>query len=205
MKTFGKIVLAAAVVLPTVFTGCKKGENDPFISLRSRKARMAGEWNVQDGTGKTTTTGSGYSQVEDWTYDGTKESTTTTTTSGSGSTTSTDTDNYTTEYTFEKDGSFKMVQTDTDSSPSVVTTTTGVWNFTGGAGDTKEKSQLLIMVNSITSGSTTTTYEGSEAPTLVYDIDQLKNKEIILKRNGSAPGVFGTTVVTEESWTLAAK
>lgn len=28
----------------TFFSGCKKGEEDPFLSLRSRKARVVGEW-----------------------------------------------------------------------------------------------------------------------------------------------------------------
>ena len=27
-------------------SSCKKGENDPFLSLKSRKGRMAGEWTV---------------------------------------------------------------------------------------------------------------------------------------------------------------
>lgn len=210
MKTFGKLVLAAAVVVPTVFTGCKKGENDPFISLRSRKARMAGEWTVSKGEGKSTSTASSYTSTTTWTYDGAQESSTTTTTSGSISTTDTDVDKFTREYTFEKDGAFKMVETDNDDSPATVTTYTGTWNFTGGVGETKNKSQVLIAVTSITSGSSTTTYEGSEALTMLYDIDQLKNKEIILKSKGTGPGFDPftgnqTTETTEETWTLTAK
>lgn len=40
------VVLAAAFVLPS----CKKGENDPFLSLHSRKARVVGEWTLKSGT-----------------------------------------------------------------------------------------------------------------------------------------------------------
>lgn len=40
------LVLAAAFVLPA----CKKGENDPFLSLLSRKARVVGEWELKSGT-----------------------------------------------------------------------------------------------------------------------------------------------------------
>lgn len=40
------LVLAAAFVLPA----CKKGENDPFMSLHSRKARVVGEWTQKSGT-----------------------------------------------------------------------------------------------------------------------------------------------------------
>jgi hypothetical protein len=41
-------ILLLAILLPTVlFVSClKAGEDDPFISLRSRKARIAGEWKV---------------------------------------------------------------------------------------------------------------------------------------------------------------
>jgi hypothetical protein len=49
------VVLAAAFVLPS----CKKGENDPFLSLHSRKARVVGEWKLTSGliilNGDTTT------------------------------------------------------------------------------------------------------------------------------------------------------
>ena len=44
MKNTMKNTLIAAVILSTVsagFTGCKKGENDPFISFMSRKGRLA--------------------------------------------------------------------------------------------------------------------------------------------------------------------
>jgi len=45
-------ILLLAILLPTVlFVSClKAGEDDPFISLRSRKARIAGEWKVVKAT-----------------------------------------------------------------------------------------------------------------------------------------------------------
>lgn len=40
------LVLLSAIILP-LFTGCfGVGEDDPFISLRTRKARMTGNWDV---------------------------------------------------------------------------------------------------------------------------------------------------------------
>ncbi len=44
-----KLTLVAGLLLATVgvqFSGCKKGAEDPFLSLRSRKARLTGEWTV---------------------------------------------------------------------------------------------------------------------------------------------------------------
>ena len=36
------VVLAATFILPS----CKKGENDPFISLKSRDARITAKWKL---------------------------------------------------------------------------------------------------------------------------------------------------------------
>ncbi len=45
-KTTLIIVLIAAMLLPAL-NSCKKGEDDPFLSLRSRKARISGEWKIE--------------------------------------------------------------------------------------------------------------------------------------------------------------
>ena len=34
------------IVGVTLFSGCRKGEEDPFISFQSRKARLSGDWTV---------------------------------------------------------------------------------------------------------------------------------------------------------------
>lgn len=38
------VLIAGTLVLPS----CKKGEDDPFLSLRSRKSRVAGTWEVKE-------------------------------------------------------------------------------------------------------------------------------------------------------------
>lgn len=48
MKKYLSIILLISVVLGTfTLNSCKKGPNDPFLSLRSRKARMVGDWTIQ--------------------------------------------------------------------------------------------------------------------------------------------------------------
>ena len=49
MKT--KSFLAIALIFSSllVFTGCRKGEDDPFLSFRSRTARLTGEWKLKSG------------------------------------------------------------------------------------------------------------------------------------------------------------
>ena len=38
------VLMTAAIILP----GCKKGEDDPFFSFRSRNARIVGEWIINE-------------------------------------------------------------------------------------------------------------------------------------------------------------
>jgi len=46
-RIFGFLLLV--VVMSTLLEGCfRKGENDPFVSLRSRKARMTGVWDITE-------------------------------------------------------------------------------------------------------------------------------------------------------------
>jgi hypothetical protein len=49
MQITGKISVLMILSLLLVLS-CKKGEDDPLISLRTRKARLAGEWRLQDGS-----------------------------------------------------------------------------------------------------------------------------------------------------------
>ena len=45
-KLLGYAVAIILLALPIVFSGCKKGPEDPFLSFRSRKARVCGTWTV---------------------------------------------------------------------------------------------------------------------------------------------------------------
>jgi hypothetical protein len=47
MKAGPAIIAQTALICISLFIGCKKGEGDPFISLRSRKARMANDWKLK--------------------------------------------------------------------------------------------------------------------------------------------------------------
>jgi hypothetical protein len=203
MKNFGKLVLAAAIIVPTVFTGCKKGENDPFLSLHSRKGRVAGEWKVTAGSG-TSTDNSG---TTSWTYDGATK----TETQGSSSSTT----NVTMDYTFEKDGTFTSTEVETGTFGSqtytITTTTEGMWNFTGGVGEVKNKEQMVMTTTKVTqvsaaggsSTSSTTSYTGNSGNPMVFEIDELKNKEMIITWKSSTS--TSSTSTDEGSYTFTAK
>ncbi len=193
------LILTAAILTSTGFIGCmKKGEGDPGISFHTRKARVVGEWKVSKGSGSY----GDASGTTSWTY----TEPTYSETDASGTTTM----NLTLTYTFEKDGTWKSVQTVTGTIMTVaftdVTTTSGKWNFTAGVGENKKKTQLILFtesdVNTYTAGSssttTTNTYTGVGAPTQVNDIYQLKNKEMIIKWNASTTNSGGTSTDTGE-------
>ena len=46
MKKNILFIALSLVVGSTVLTGCKKGENDPFLSLKSRDARITELWKL---------------------------------------------------------------------------------------------------------------------------------------------------------------
>jgi hypothetical protein len=201
------IFILLGITLTSIgFYGCKKGKGDPFLSLHSRKARVVGEWTVSAGKGSsadikvagTMTT----NQSSTWSYDGsTLTQTTITTINGGSSSTATTTRKSTTKYTFVKDGTFKTEDTDNSTSPATVQTTEGVWNFTGKVGDYKGRSQIFLKITKITSGGTVTNYDGTDAPSVLYDIYELKNKEMIFKTSDKKAS--GSNSYTDESeWTL---
>lgn len=196
MKTLSKIMLVALTISSVSFVGCKKGEGDPFLSLSSRKARLAGEWKVTKGEGTETNTIGSITSTTTMTYDGTTETETT------GSSTSTS--KYTQDYTFEKDGSFTSVYTDNDASPAQVTTTSGKWNFTGGVGEAKNKSAVIMYIESVTQGSSTASYTGDDRPTVIMEIYQLKGKEIIFHELGTS-SMTGAGSTIDKKWTLEPK
>jgi hypothetical protein len=200
MKNIAKITVAALVLLSVSMESCKKGEGDPALSLRSRKARMAGEWKTISGKGSDVSGNT----TSSWTYDGA----TYTSTSGSQSSSY----GLTQEFTIDKDGTFSSTEVQTIVvGPTTITTTyasKGVWNFTSGVGEQKNKSQMVMMTDSQTtttgSSSSTNTYTGSDRPTTLLDIYQLKNKEIIMKYKGSNTSTSGTNT-SEGEYTWEAK
>ncbi|MEW6468732.1 MAG: hypothetical protein AB1458_07395 [Bacteroidota bacterium] len=181
------IIGLTACLFPVFFTGCKKGEGDPFISFKSRKSRLTGEWMLSSGTMVDKSTNGSNTTTITTTYDGANLTETTVVNSGSPMTVSYA---HTEKWVFEKDGSYTITVTDSN----VTTTMKGKWDFGQGIGkETKKKEQLVLYLESYSSGTYSITYTGT-ANTDVYDIYQLKNKEIILKRDGTA--TFGSQ--TEE-------
>ncbi|MDH4473541.1 MAG: hypothetical protein QE487_13110 [Fluviicola sp.] len=175
-------ISATMLLVTTIFSACKKGENDPLFSLRSRKARLAGEWTL------TTLEYGGQSIVGNTTqstvisYDGQTETKNITTTISGVSTNAITTATYTMVLTIEKDGTFEQIRKEN----GVTETTKGTWVFLGKSkeNELKGKEAVLLTETSFTDATGTTTYEGLDG--VIYTIDQLKNKEMIWKRRTSS-------------------
>lgn len=177
-----KLLILGLAALATAGTlqSCKKGENDPFMSLRSRKARLAGEWKLSSSEGKSEQTYMGSTSTTTRTYDGTTETTVQTLGGGSPMTT---TSTYTLQLTIEKDGTYTQVHTDTEDGE--VTTTKGTWIFLKRSkeNELKNKEAILLTQTSTTEGGETATMDDLNGQ--VIEIDQLKNKEMIWKTSYS--------------------
>ena len=163
MKNYVRMLSLTAILAGTcnIFYGCKKGPNDPFLSLRSRKARVAGEWTIvrmvdeyQSTFSSTNSsgqvTGSSKSTIEIDDDDVTLSSVSTQQGSfGSGNDTETGAGSAVAHITFEKDGTFAMtmelsnmnmtVASEFDGVPTnynymqtLTLERTGTWNFLGG-------------------------------------------------------------------------
>ncbi len=194
MKKINQILLAILVIafaMPTL-QSCKKGENDPMLSLKSRKARLTGEWKLSEGT---------VTELE-----------------GTGSTTTVYTETmktetelgetpaitpYTETITIEKDGTFES----TNVSGTSIYTLKGVWFWAEGNKEleTGDKEVLVLSITSITTAGGVSTYTGfGDSNQQFLKIDKLSGKEMIItieessSSTGSVSSKTGTKTYIQE-------
>jgi hypothetical protein len=148
------LVLVAVMVLPS----CKKGADDPFISLRSRDGRITAKWKLTKIEG-TQISNFGTTVTTTATYDGT---TMTTTSSPGGTSTSTGT--Y--EMTIDKQGNVSWAETYASGGSSDVQSGEDHWQWLS---SNKNKDYLEI-------GGGNHFFQGG-----TFYVDELKGKELILQ------------------------
>jgi hypothetical protein len=207
MKKFTNVFLFAFAIISMAvfFDACKKGPEDPFLSFRSRKARMIGEWTASKYFVN------GVDQLIDVDYDSTAMTlpcAPAPTPAITYYTITTITRNNSYRYNFQRNGDFSYTfnyfdnynvnrQIDTgkaafnckddnyDSEDSNFVNT-GTWEFGGGVGAARNKEQL-VLIDPYNNFSTT------------WDIVMLKNKMIKLKRifinSGNADQVEELTLI----------
>jgi hypothetical protein len=196
------LLILSISLLGGAFTACKKGENDPFMSLRSRKARLAGEWKVTSSENVliTTENGNGITSVKTSisTYNGTAGTTTSnskfTSSTGTSESSNITSSDYTLNYIFEKDGTYTFKYFDSESGESDIEE--GFWSFMSknkGA-DLKNKEAITLTQTKISdSDGYAMNIKGKINYGDILIIDQLKNKEVIFKYDYTGSYSYGTT------------
>lgn len=190
MKKIALLTLAAFLIAGAV-SSCKKGEDDPFLSIRSRKARLAGEWTLTKMEGKKTTSSGGISTVITKNFTGSALTTVTAVTVMGTTVSSSDTTVFSQAYTFEKNGTYSRTDTGEDG----ITSIEGTWIFAGKSkkNELKKKEAILLTVTSSKSTGTTS-YTGLDGDFLV--LKQLKKKEMVITTSESVTS--GTSVSTSD-------
>ncbi len=181
-KSFITLLLICSIVIG--FTSCKKGEDDPFLSLKSRDSRLKGEWVMKSASITDTYSASGLSSTSTTTYNGTQM----TETVATGS----DTWAYTYNITIEKDGTCKMVEVDDGSTTNYEGT--WVWSHKNKSNETKNKEIINFTYTKETYNSSTYQYTGISVDES-WQIQKLASKELIVKLSATytAPTYTSTT------------
>ena len=187
-KSFKYSFLLIIILTITSLISCKKGDNDPLLSLLTRTQRLNGNWKVIKEESKIEYNITGLedtSIVTNVIFDGNMAIATTVYKNTESSLTVIDTSYYNEEIKFEKNGSYsKSIK---NLSTSSLTTVEGNWIFLGKSDgyDLKNKEAILLTSSSqLNSNGISTTifnYYDLDGETLV--IDRLTNKELIITNN----------------------
>jgi hypothetical protein len=181
--------LMAIALIATVFIGCKKGENDPFLSLLSRTARITGVWNLSSADYQIVETEDAESTTTSYSFE---NGSMTETVDGYGKTYA-----YSQKVTIEKDGTFKIevleeiewwnpgtFENEKGNDEYILE---GVWYFLDGnnALDVKDKERVEFLIEKeklIRPWGDTfeTDYSGkANSYVQIFLLDKLANKEIV--------------------------
>jgi hypothetical protein len=189
-----KIIIIGFCILTVsslLFFGCKKGPEDPFLSFRSRKARVSGAWTVTAYT---------INGIDSLTHTRVDDSTDT---YGAYTLTTSTTSNYT--WTFDKTGSYDIqfgtattvtrTFPKTSKGPSSTTKLPvlapldqkGIWDFAGGVGQFNNKEEIIL------------TDPTDHVDDITYDMIKCSYKELILSQSITDRT---TGLVTIYQWTM---
>lgn len=160
------------LTLVFLFSECKKGEDDPLISIQTRKSRLTGKWKMTSGKilyndvvnninysldGSTF-----FAQVRAWNdvYD--------------------TTGNYSVQLTISRNGNFELKEL----YHKLVMECSGDWNFNNGVGKQKGKADVIFSIKKVNDGFTTKHLFNRLSTNFIYNIKELRNKKLVIKSTG---------------------
>jgi len=159
------------VIISFSLTNCKKGEDDPFLSLRSRKNRICGEWTLK--SGNQTQKNSNSEIVQTW--------------DGNYRYISSDTIPYQEKWTINKNGTIEISTTTTSTN-----TIEGTWSFGNKdkGRDIKNKETWLVRITKIHTyqwpGLLEISYSGTLGQVYSYTLKELSNKTLTIITDGTS-------------------
>jgi hypothetical protein len=169
-----KVFITATVICGSILnSGCKKGENDPQISFRTRKARLVGEWRLASGSSSYT----GGNWSDKYTFTGTKL----TLYSNYSGSPQVYTGSYILSLNILKDGTFNMKEVLAGTSLEI----SGTWAFNTGVGEHKAKDEVLFSIKEVSKGYTYGYHLfNAHNGTFAYRLKELRNKELVIYAGG---------------------
>ena len=191
MNISKKILIAILSVFVVTGYSCKKGENDPGFTLKTRKARITAEWKLKEG------------QIVEETIEGKNFSTKVISFDGEKMSYEGKSLPYSEILTIERDGTFsKTLKSTTDynvsqnESPKIIditTNQTGVWYFIGGSKNQEyeKKERVAFETLSIVTSSSEAAYTpisekytGTQNAEILV-LDRLARTEIVITIDNS--------------------
>ena len=183
-----KNLILTTIFILFAFSECKKGPDDPLISLRTRKARIEGNWTLKSGTEISTSSGFGGSSGESHTtYTETNYSYVSHSHSGNSNYSEQNSGTFGMKMSFKKDGTFTIEQLYDESTATIK----GTWNFTGKTKDIKKKEQIALTLTSTSDpDNNANSVVNSNQVFAVFNIKELRNKKMVLELedNSTNPG-----------------
>lgn len=177
----------------SIFSGCKKGSEDPFFSVRSRNARIKNEWKLTKvtGTNNQSFTGGAASSInKTYAYSGTDFTIATANTIGGSTISSTETySGYTYTMLIDDEGKLTITEGYTNNSNPLNSVNTGTWTWLS----TDESKEHIALFSG--GGSALPSSDG------IWHIKELKNKELIIDYSSSVTNSSsGNQDVTTENY-----
>lgn len=169
MKQLHYLIL---IVFCIVFvSSCKKGEGDPFLSLRTRKARMSNTWVLKRGFLKIEEKIPGQS-TEITTYDFDETSYIVSSTANST--------NYKEEFSLTMELTKKGELSFSEAFGTNFYQGKGTWDFKGSVGEEKKKESVSFQLSGILGGSNYLDVFNKSNMNFSYHIQELRDKKLVL-------------------------
>ncbi len=172
MKLTVRYSILLVIGITILSLGCKKGEDDPFLSLRSRKTRVAGEWTLKKGF--LTIHKESVKGVEDekYDFDGGQQ-----TYAGRWTDSITPVGTHSLKLVFDKKGKYRIEE----DKNGVRVELSGDWDFENGTGKGKNKELLNMAITAVSRGQVkyVNGFNKSQA-VFTYRIKELRNKKMVL-------------------------